>query len=393
MQKLKSFIIKVWKPVLTVVLGTCFAIFVLGFRLGSLTRGFSEQELLYLQGTTSLKTILANPMFLPFKLGEYILFKLHMNLPIEIRSISALIGLACVWGFYLLLKRWHTPRVAILGGLMFLCSSWFLAISRSATPTILYVFNVLSILFIGALVHQKKASKISLVLAAICAALLVYSPGMAWLLVLGVAWQFKSIINLLKQNPVWLWVLSSVLFGLLLMPAVYATFKDFHFVLDIFSIPQTLLPLEMAKRIIIVPTQLFVRGPADSYWLGRLPIMDMFTGAMFVVGFYAYYLRFTLGRTQFIVWLSVTLLVLIAILNIPTVVVLPIVYLLVVGGITLLLQQWFTVFPINPLARNVGFGVMTVAVLFSCWFQLNRYFVAWRHSPETMRTYSHQLIR
>lgn len=391
MNKLRVFFSGLWPTLLTTVLGGGLTIFLLGYKLGSMTPGFSPAEVASLQGVGSLRAIAENPMFLPFKIGEYIVIKLGIDLPIVVRGVSAIIGFFCVWGFYLLLKRWYTRRIAILGVLMFLCSTWFLATARSATPTILYVFNILSVIFIGALVHQKKASKTSLLLAAICSALLIYSPGLVWLLIIGVVWQYKGIISLLKQNPIWLWVGALIIFSLLLVPAIYATYLNPSFVLDVLAIPKTIVLLDMAKRLLIVPMQLFVQGPAEAYWLSRIPLMDIFTGAMLVVGFYNYYLRFKLPRTQFLLWISVLLIVLIAVLNIPTVTLLPIVYLLIAAGIALLLQQWLTVFPRNPLARNSGFALLLVAVLMSSWFQISRYFIAWRLNSTTQTIYSQKI--
>ncbi len=393
MEKLREFFAGIWQTSLTTVLGAALTIFLLFFRLGSMTTGFSSEEIAALKGTGSLKAIAENPLYLPYKLGEYILLKLNINLPIAIRGVSALIGFFCVWGFYLLMKRWHTRRVAILGTLMFLCSTWFLATARSATPTILYVFNILSIIFIGALVHQKKASKFSLLLAAVCSAIMIYSPGLIWLFLLGLIWQYRGVISLLKANPVWLWVSSTIIFVILLLPAAYAIYHNPHFALDILAVPKTFLPLEVAKRFLLVPKELFVQGPAGSYWLARLPIMDLFIGTMFAVGFYSYYLQFKLPRTRFLFGVSLVLITLIALVSVPTVSMLPVVYIIVASGVTLLLRQWLTVFPRNPLARNVGFSIVLIAVLASSWFQLNRYFVAWRHSNATKAAYQLKLQR
>lgn len=393
MNKLRSFFLMAWQPVLTVLIGAGLTLFTLGYRLGSLTPGMSPDEMQALSGTTSLHAIALNPVFLPFKIGEFLVYKLGISMPITVRGVSAIIGFFCVWGFYLLLKRWHTRRLAILGTLLFLTSTWFLSTARTATPDILYVFNALSVIFIGALVHQKKASKSSLLLAAICAALLVYSPGMVWLLLIGVVWQYKGIISLLKQNPVWLWGGASVLFVVLLLPAVYASINDMHFILDIFAVSEKVVPVDMLKRLYIVPSQLFVQGPNSSSWLARLPIMDIFTGAMFVTGLYNYYLRFTIKRTRFLLFTSLIVLLLIAAFSIPTVTILPVIYIIIVGGVTLLLQQWFTVFPLNPIARNIGFVIMFIAIATSAWFQMNRYFIAWRYNPATQQTYQVKLIR
>lgn len=393
MKKVRKLLGRAWQPTLTMIIGAAAAIATLGYRLGSLTQGLSKDEVNALSGTTKLIDIAQNPLFLPFKLGQYVLYKLGIDWTIALRGVSALIGLACVWGFYLLLKRWNTKRIAVLGTIMFISSTWFLSAARTATPTILYVFNTLSIIFIAALVHQKKASKTSLLLAAICASLLVYSPGMIWLLIIGGIWQYKGIIALLKQNRIVLWAGACIVAGVLLLPAGYAVMHNWRFLLDIAAIPDSWIPLEIAKRFGLVPLELFVRGPEQVNWLAKLPIMDLFTGAMLVIGVYTYYLRYTLIRTKFVVWLSGLLIILIALFSLPTVMLLPIVYILIVTGITLIIQQWFTVFPFNPIARRVGLCMLIAAVGISCWFQLYRYFVAWPHNQTTTQSYHHRLVR
>jgi hypothetical protein len=67
---------------------------------------------------------------------------------------------------------------------------------------------------------------------------------------------------------------------------------------------------------------------------------------------------------------------------------LPFIYLLAGAGMTLLLQQWFTVFPRNPLARNIGVGLIAVLLAFVGYYHMHRYFVAWPHTPETKQAYS-----
>ena len=121
--------------------------------------------------------------------------------------------------------------------------------------------------------------------------------------------------------------------------------------------------------------------------------MDLFSGAMFAVGVYNYYLRFAMTRTKFLLWLSGVLAILIALFSLPTITLIPIVFVVVIAGITLLLQQWFTVFPFNPIARYVGLGLVIIATGLSCWFQLNRYFIAWRYNPTTQAVYQLKLER
>lgn len=61
----------------------------------------------------------------------------------------------------------------------------------------------------------------------------------------------------------------------------------------------------------------------------------------------------------------------------------PIVYLMVAAGFGYLLHEWLLVFPRNPLARSLGFGLLGIAVTLTCVYNLRTYFVAWPHNPAT----------
>lgn len=366
----------------------------LGYKLGRLIPGLSPAEVASLQGTTSLKAIALNPVFLPFKLGEYAIFRLGLNSPAGVRMVSALIGAASIGIFYLILTRWHTRRIATIGAILMLSSSWFLHTARVATPTILYVFDIVFLLYFAALAYQATARRRTLLLGALVVGTALYTPGMIGLLLVVVIWQIKPIIAFIRKNPIWILLVGVICFLILLAPAAYAIYHDPSFTLKLLGIPEKIVPIEMLKRLGILPWQLFVRGPRDaSIWLARLPIMDIFTGTMFAVGIYNYYLRFKLPRTNFLLMLSIVLILLIAILNMPTVAMMPIVFIVVTGGVTLLLQQWQTVFPHNPIARNIGFCVLLAAVLTSAWYQTSSYFVAWSHNSATKVVYQLKLNR
>jgi hypothetical protein len=72
---------------------------------------------------------------------------------------------------------------------------------------------------------------------------------------------------------------------------------------------------------------------------------------------------------------------------VPFTVLVPIAYLFVVAGIAYLLHEWLSVFPRNPLARSLGYGVLALAVTLSCTYNLRAYFIAWPHSRTTVTTF------
>ncbi len=61
----------------------------------------------------------------------------------------------------------------------------------------------------------------------------------------------------------------------------------------------------------------------------------------------------------------------------------PVLYIVMANGIAYMLQSWFTVFPRNPVARTLGVVLLTIVVVVSCSYQLQRYFIAWPAAEAT----------
>jgi uncharacterized protein YqhQ len=76
---------------------------------------------------------------------------------------------------------------------------------------------------------------------------------------------------------------------------------------------------------------------------------------------------------------------------VPLSILIPFAYILIAAGITFMLQQWFTVFPRNPVAKNIGVAIMTLAVVTTTFYHINHYYVAWPNAPQTIKTYNQQL--
>ncbi len=111
-----------------------------------------------------------------------------------------------------------------------------------------------------------------------------------------------------------------------------------------------------------------------------------------VLGTYSYLIRFNLVRTRAMIGAALISWFLIAFSNTVTIVIiLPLVYLTVAAGIMLLLQQWYTVFPYNPIARHIGVALLIAVISISIFYNFNRYFVAWANSPITKVSFSETL--
>jgi hypothetical protein len=374
-------------------LGCVTLVFILlWLQLGSLVPGFSQNELTQRAASSTAKAIVDNPMGAPHKilqLGAH--YTKHIG-PGAMRSASALIGLVVAGSFYYVLKSWYSRRVAVLGALLFVTSAWFLHSARLGTDGILYAL-LITALATTLWLQRSRGSAFAVVAGAAVVVGLFYIPGMIWFIVPAILWQSKRIGRLLEDIPFGFLVL--IILGVLAMlgPIGWAIYQDPSLAKTFFGLPQTFpAPLDILKNIARVPLQIFFRGPTNpEFWLDRLPLLDWFAAAMFVIGAYAYVLRYKLDRTWLFIYIFVVGSVLIGLKGpVSTALLLPFAYVLVTSGVGLMFGQWFTVFPRNPVARSIGTGLLVVAVALSCLYNTTHYFVAWPDAPATKQTFIHQ---
>jgi hypothetical protein len=338
--------------------------------------------------------IIDNPVNAPVKVGQYIFQKLSLETPLFLRSVSVAVAVLSVWLFYALLLKWHTARVALLGTIMFVTSSWFLHSARLATPNVL-LLGLLALISVGHFMRFGENKNQAWLLGAVVAGIALYIPGLVWFLILGLIWQSRRLNEALRviSTPVlcacvgiMVALIAPITIGLIRNPGIWRELLGFA--------PTFEPPIEILKNIAQVPLSLFWKSPENPvYWLGNLPILDVFAAVMFVLGAYAYWFRFRLDRTRLLMGIFVlgSLWIGISGRHENITLLLPFVYVIIAAGITLMLQQWFTVFPRNPIARGIGAGLLATAILISCTYQVTNYFIAWPNNPTTKSVFQQKL--
>lgn len=381
-----------WRSVLAVAIISLVGAALLGYRLSTLTTGMSEQEVLFVQSASSLSEILARPLYILQKVPLSVLNLLNISTSTTTRAITAGFALSSAVMFYFLIKQWHTRRIAVIISLLLISSSWFLQLGRIASPEIMYVFMPIVLLLL-AFRFNTKERKLTGGLLIVAATLALYVPGLLWLVAALKFMFIKRLLRLYKKMSIVNRIVIIAFVLLLLAPLIYAVVKDWKILLDVLAIPETFAPIEWAKRLVLIPIFLTAQGPfMPMYNLGRLPLLDVFSVVMVILGAYWYYFRIKLLRTKVMIVMggvSVALIAFSGLVFIPML--LPLVFILIAAGLSLLLQQWFTVFPKNPLARIVGATLITGLIVIVCGYHLQRYFVAWSGSQATHRLFIKQL--
>lgn len=396
MKPIKNFFADYGREMLLIFAGSLLVFMLLWFRIGSLTFGKAAAvEVASQQAALSWQTILANPLFAPYTVVQRLVLMTGHDGITSMRLVSTVWAILAIVLFYAVARQWHNMKVAILATWLFISSSWFLHSARLATPEILWLVSILALVVLFSPRKEGRFSWLSFPFLMGALGLVLYVPGMVWLVLLSIVLRRKNIAEAWHASPHWTLRLLSVVGGLaLLMPLVRALYLHTAILKPWLGFDGGLdAPVLLAKQILAVPKQLFISGPLDPvHWLGRLPLLSVFEICMFILGVYFYLTHLKAARAQFIVVLSLAAWLIIGLGGVASLsLILPAVYLVLTTGIAYMLHDWFKVFPNNPLARALGIAVIAVAILLTSIYQTRSYFVAWRYSPNTAQAFTEKL--
>lgn len=371
----------------------------LGYKLGSLVGGLSQAEFtlqqLVASNGISLGQIARDPLFLPYDIALYLVQLSPFHGPTMIRSVGVLFGLLGAIGFFSILRRWYTTRIAWYGTFLFVTSTWFLHSARFASPESSYLLLPLLIASVVALQAKTRAKRIVLAVV-IFGFSALYIPGVIWFLLPAIVLQRHTIMASLKSQSTWFRVVLGIVSTAMLVPAVImlampagdtSALKNLLGILGLpGSIPSLSLIADNASSAVAGIFAVSSAGPL--YTLGRLPWLDICTTALVIVGLIQFVRFRKLARSKLIAIIGVVSLVLIALGGVSELVLLPFIYLIAVEGLKRLLGMWLTIFPRNPFARGFGFIVITVLVAGVALYHTTRYFIAWPSTPETRQQFN-----
>lgn len=372
------------------LIASSFAIFI--FKLGKLLPGLSRSELLTIQSSTLLESIINYPLYAPYRLLQFSWLQISKGTIVEMRSVSVFYAWLSILLFYYVVRSWSTVRVAVFGTILFATSAFFLHIGRLATPEILYMFSILLIIAFGLLAQKKYRPNSTIILGSLIFAFMLYVPGMIWFVLAGVLFKQSFIRESFSKANI-----ASIFLGFLilltsLLPLGYAIQQNTKIIKPILGIPVVLpSPNEIINNIKDVPVNLVFRGPDDPVrWLDRLPIIDFFILTMSVLGLYVLFtVHRKLDKKTIFIGVFIVGLILIGITSpISVSIFVPVIYILATSGIGLMLQQWFTVFPKNPFARSVGLSLIILVISGTVYYNAIHYFKAWPNAPETKKVFT-----
>lgn len=374
-----------------IALGVALLAYILLFRqLGGLTGTYSPQELASQTHAKSLRAIYNNPVNAPYELLVWTGLKLghHSLLITRIAASTIAVGVAVL--FYWVAVHWYSKRVALLSSILFIGSSSFLHTGRYGTALILQMATLLLIACV--LLYRRAQREIPVTyFVVVLLALCLYIPGIFWFELFGLTLLHRRIWRVFRQMG-GLHSIAILVLGVgLTVPILWASINNLTALREVLALPNYMPTLsaiwEHGKAL---AGALVYRGYySPEFWLYGAPLLNIVEITLFLAGSFVLVRPPRLRGNYYIsgaILLSVLLIIIGGGATIAMLV--PLIYLVIAGGIYYLLDQWLTIFPRNPIAQGMGIALICIVASFSAYYHLQAYYVAWPHAPETRQVYT-----
>ncbi|MCA9349019.1 hypothetical protein KC878_02615, partial [Candidatus Saccharibacteria bacterium] len=145
MKKFVKFVRTHWPLELSVSLFLAVSLLLLFVQLRTLVGGYSQEERLVEVATNSFPNLLDNILYWPYYLLVYALRFVVTDGILAARIISASLAFLATFNILLIINRWFSTELAIVGATVFVSCSWLLQIGRVGTPQIMGIAVLLSI--------------------------------------------------------------------------------------------------------------------------------------------------------------------------------------------------------------------------------------------------------
>jgi len=392
MDKVRKFYRGHWQLIAIGTLAALLLLSLLWFRLGSLVGGASHDELAQRAFAGSWRHLAASPLNLPLTFVQWICLNVTHQGQTALRLASTLFGALSIITMTYVLRRWYGVRIALYGTVLFACSAWLLHVSRSATPDVLYLWALPTLLATQTVWERHSQQPLINYIAVGVLAILLYIPGMFWFILLSLTLQAHHLPQAWRQLATWKLRVGFIGLALaLLLPLLIAVAIHGSLLPTWLGLPHHYThPADIPRQLVHSLSFFVWHGPAQpTLWLERLPVLDFFSLVMFILGCLFYAKHASAGRTRLLIGLFIIGAFFFAVGGPVTFTVLvPIVYLVIMAGMAYLLHDWLRVFPRNPLARGIGFSLLGLAVLLAVVYNVRSYFVAWPHNAATKAAFS-----
>ncbi len=361
-------------------------------QLGSLV-GPSATELHTIATDRSLSSLNDNLLLAPYKLLVYLLLQLPGSDLLHVRLASVILTCLSIWLLFTLARRWYGTTNSIWVSIAFAASTWTLQIGRFGAAYSLIILTVLGLLNLASWIQTTREHNKALITYALACGLALFTPGGIWFVLAITVLLYKPLlIHRTKAKPQQLAIAAGIFVALFVgigssLAQNMSTLAQWVGLPDQFP-PLTLLLKQLAGSVSYV----VLRGPVlQEFWLAHTPVLDVACSVFLIFGVIFYTRHLRNSRTKLLLSFASISVVLIALNGAAALnYLVPIVYLVLGGGLAYVMHQWNRVFPNNPIARTMAVLLVSGLLLAVVGFHTIRYFVAWHYSPDTAQAYGRQ---
>lgn len=392
--KMQKWRVQIWSEkrlVVGLILLLGFIVSLVTYRLGSIPAGLSAGEIKAINDPVGWHGIYHQFFYLPLNIVRSLVFFVFPNHGQLLgRLPNVLFGLLAVLSFACLVRLWHGTRTAFLATLLFSCSAWVLHVSRLASFDVLYLLTVPTMLLTLVLLKKYLNNAVVWYGSLLIWGLLLYVPGLIWLLIAAAITQYRQLLEGWRYFNTWRQKSLSVAAVVVWLPLLFLQLTRPGSFMKWLGFPEHMAGGSvLLKQFVAVPVHLFASGPQyPELWLARLPILDIFTLVVCLLGIYFYATHWQASRSRTLgLFLGIGSVLVGLGGAVPISLLVPLLYLSAATGIAYLTHEWLRVFPHNPLARSLGIGLVVVVVGLSCVYNTRSYFVAWANNSQTRASF------
>lgn len=311
------------------------------------------------------------------------------NLSIKLPSL--LLGALSAFGIFLLLRMWFRRNVAVLTAIIVITTGQFLFVAQNGTPSIVYVFWSVWLLVCAMMISRRAKHTVYWKMALFgIAALSLYTPLSAYiLLALASAIILHPHLRFLIRRLSKVKLTVGFFVALVLItPLVYAIARQPSIGLTLLGVPNEQPDL---KENILQLLRQYLDFVSPSSGIIMTPIYSLGSVILIVLGLVQLVTTKYTARS-YIITAWVVLLVPVLLINpgYVSITFVP-VMLLTAMGISMLLTNWYRLFPRNPYARVAGLLPLTILIAGLVLSGVGRYMYGYTYDPRIAGNFTHDL--
>lgn len=311
----------------------------------------------------------------------------------SVKLPSIIFGAFAAFFLVLLLNRWFKSDVALIGSALTTLSTAFLCLANFGTPSIMYIFWLAFILWLGSkIVGNKNIQPFFVILFTSAVAFSLYTPYLCYvaLIILIAGLIHPHLRASLKRLKTYQLILAIIIFILALSPLVISV--SFHLdLLKTLAFTNDFSFINFKRNINEAFAPFFSFALAyDSVYLA--PLFGLGTVALIVIGAISSLDQLFTSRNA--VTLSVTAFaIVVAGLNSDTAVIIIVpIAIMTAAAIDTMTTHWKTIFPKNPYAHVVG-AIPLVAILGLMLFSgLSHYIRGYHYTPRVTKNFNSDIM-